>query len=596
MSLPLIYLAFANDSESPLPAISREHDALQELLTDGASRQFYQLHPDPFASIEKVSRNLSAFRDRVYLFHFGGHAGGRQLILTDQEANSDGIAGMLAGQKNLKLVFLNGCSTREQVRLLLDKGIPAVIATSAPINDESAGMFARQFYHALARQHSIEEAFQQAASAVKAAGAHAPKAFRGIDTAENDPGAEGLPWGLYTREGVEEILSWKLPGQRIFASYEPPGWAPNSFIINVLFQALAPYDQNLQAEQARLRAGEDVSEWDVRPHILNCLPSPIAEQLRKLFAPDGGYDKASPERLEKLIYAYSVTMELLAFIMLAQLWDLMWNRTTRNEDIALTPETRANLLEYFRQDEGSIQSFNFIPLIRSARQFLDRKEEAYFLKELEEVRKIYESGGTFSAAIGFMEQLKKEWAAGLTGLDAASLCYQAEEQLAEVFRVLGFLAKYKLRTIKNIYLIRQRHQQPRYRHSLIELERVSSGIQRDRTFEVYADNQSVVFLKSDKDVGEYLNLSPFVLDKSAFTNDHKSFLFFFSHYDKAGKGYCYKYANDPSRSLEVKRKQPALALSLSTPGKKEEEPDYGKAIDEFETFFELVMGTKPEAL
>ena len=342
MSLPLIYLAFANDTASPLPALTREFDALQEILTDGASRQFYQLHNDPFATIDKTCRNLSTFKDRVYLFHYGGHAGGRQLILTDKEANSDGIAGMLAGQKHLKLVFLNGCSTREQVKLLLEKGIPAVIATSAPIDDENARFFAEQFYHALARQHSVEEAFQQAASAVQAAGAPPPASFRGFDL-KGEEGPDSLPWGLYAQKGAAEALRWKLPGQRIFTSYEPPGWTPNSYLIDILFHVLAPYDNNLKAEEDKLRAGEEVTEWDVRPHILNCLPSPIAEQLRKLFAPEGGFDKAGPERLEKLIYAYNVTMELLAFIMLAQLWDLMWNRTTQGEGISLSTEARENV-------------------------------------------------------------------------------------------------------------------------------------------------------------------------------------------------------------------------------------------------------------
>ena len=162
MSLPLIYLAFANDLSSPLEALTREHDSIRELLMEGVNNQCYQLYPEPFATIEKVASGLAAFKDRVHLFHFGGHAGGRQLILTGQVANSDGIANMLAQQKNLKLVFLNGCSTSEQVRLLLELGVPAVIATSAPIDDERAVSFARQFYLALANRHSIGEGFRQA--------------------------------------------------------------------------------------------------------------------------------------------------------------------------------------------------------------------------------------------------------------------------------------------------------------------------------------------------------------------------------------------------------------------------------------------------
>jgi len=87
------------------------------------------------------------YRNRVAIFHYGGHAGGRGLLLETPAgeatvlAHAGALARFLGGQRGLELVFLNGCSTRGQVRGLLDAGVPAVIATSQRIDDEVATEF-----------------------------------------------------------------------------------------------------------------------------------------------------------------------------------------------------------------------------------------------------------------------------------------------------------------------------------------------------------------------------------------------------------------------------------------------------------------------
>ena len=331
MSLPLIYLAFANDLSSPLEALTREHDSIRELLMEGVNNQCYQLYPEPFATIEKVASGLAAFKDRVHLFHFGGHAGGRQLILTGQVANSDGIANMLAQQKNLKLVFLNGCSTSEQVRLLLELGVPAVIATSAPIDDERAVSFARQFYLALANRHSIGEGFRQASAFIQASGNEAPKVHRGI-VFDEAAAEETLPWGLYTREEHPEALSWKLPVeshkeiiiQGASNRYNISRVPINEHLTQVLLDTLAKYDRKLRYTKSDMEEGEEVDIREVRLDIMNSLPAPIGEQIRKLFAagPESQgakMDQISEERLAQLVKTYNTITELLAFIVMAQL-------------------------------------------------------------------------------------------------------------------------------------------------------------------------------------------------------------------------------------------------------------------------------------
>lgn len=95
------------------------------------------------------------YRNRIAVFHYGGHANGYQLLLESSmgkatPAQSDGFAAFLSQQNGLQLVFLNGCSTQMQVQGLLDMAAPVVIATSRAIDDAVAVGFSRLFYRSLA--------------------------------------------------------------------------------------------------------------------------------------------------------------------------------------------------------------------------------------------------------------------------------------------------------------------------------------------------------------------------------------------------------------------------------------------------------------
>jgi len=208
MEADVIFLAFANNSESPLPKLEREGENIYRTLSDGAGKGFYMLHREPFATTEKIAHYLIEFKDRVAVFHYGGHAEGDGLELTDQKANAGGVAQLISGQKKLQLVFLNGCSTKDQVSQLLALGVPAVIATSSPIDDEMATELAEQFYSALTKHHTIREAFAMAAGLVKAKGGQAEQ-YRGIKIKED---TDTFPWGLYTEK--DDVLDWKLPDQK----------------------------------------------------------------------------------------------------------------------------------------------------------------------------------------------------------------------------------------------------------------------------------------------------------------------------------------------------------------------------------------------
>ena len=151
--MDVLFLAFANQQQQLLPTLQEEDQTLYKLLSARAKLQHFQLHRDSFVTTETLPSFLTLYRDKISIFLFSGHAGRDRLIFTEgQTAHASGIAAMLGQCPNLKLVFLNGCSTQGQVAMLLEHQVPVVIATSSPVSDESATFFSIRFFEALQQQ------------------------------------------------------------------------------------------------------------------------------------------------------------------------------------------------------------------------------------------------------------------------------------------------------------------------------------------------------------------------------------------------------------------------------------------------------------
>lgn len=208
MPSPVFFLSFANDATDPLPNLEKEHALIYAHLNDAANQQQIQIHSEQFATVDNVSDYLTKYDNRVSVFHYGGHADSQQLFLQGGAAYGSGLAHQLSQQESLKLVFLNGCSTEEQVRLLLALGIPAVIATTVDVDDSLAAEFAGQFYQVIANGQTIKKAFEKAAAFVATkTGGERPKIYeRGLGRKKKEEGK--LAWGLYAME--EEVLGEML--------------------------------------------------------------------------------------------------------------------------------------------------------------------------------------------------------------------------------------------------------------------------------------------------------------------------------------------------------------------------------------------------
>lgn len=218
MEKPVIFLAFANNQDDYLPMLNRERKNIYRSLRWFNDNDVIKVEAEATTALEDVFEVFTEYDNQITIFHYGGHADSYHLQLQapekdDRAAYAIGLAQLLGRQKNLKLVFLNGCATKAQVDLLLKEGVKAVIATSSKIQDKMATEFAELFYNSLAGHSTIERAFQIAKAFISSKyKAQSIQVFRDVVFQMGEQvEADGFPWGLYLNEGAEEVLNWTLP-------------------------------------------------------------------------------------------------------------------------------------------------------------------------------------------------------------------------------------------------------------------------------------------------------------------------------------------------------------------------------------------------
>ncbi|MCB9265907.1 MAG: hypothetical protein H6558_12845 [Lewinellaceae bacterium] len=585
--MDVLFFAYAHSSASPLPALQEEDDKVYSLLTPRALQQHYLIHRDAYTTRQKIREFLILYRDNIFLFSYSGHAGGQELLLADERSRAGGLAQLLGQCPNLKAVILNGCSTRGQVEQLLECGVPLVIATSTPVNDRSAKDFAASFFQSMSLGDTIERAFEigiGAASLGAEITVHRSAALE--DTGE----PEEPIWGIYYK--YRENLDIRLPDKPQQAS--APEFTPNEKLIATLLDSLEGYSEDLEFLAYQEKKGKRVSASKKRMAILNCLPAPVAEHLRKLITPmsgsGDGYDQPGEARLKQLARTYSIITEMMAFILLAQLWEAK----LEHGELVLPEKSMEVIHEFLHRARIEVDSYDYIELIRSIRQAFEEKANQglveFFVPELEEIKELPYKNDNFMAANFFLNTLRRRLnTGGIAAGEVPALCLRAEESLAEIFLHMGFMAEYTLASINDIDIEKYRHlRKPTFRHNIVRLIDLLGGLdQTDLVLERFTDNRSILLIKEPEEGGRLreLNLSPFIIDKHAFEEDARdtevSNIYFFSHYDKQKDSYYFYRAYNPDEELLeagnqqlmiVKAQLDAFFELLSPPGNEPERP------------------------
>ena len=214
MAKPVIFFAFANSIERYLPNLKKEERALMDMALQLKMDQgLIDFIPPMQITSDDLFHYIAKIGDRINILHFSGHAASYHLELDhSQKYKIDQFCNLIGGLNHLKLVFLNGCSTKGMVDKLLAAGVQAVIATSEEVDDYSATDFSIAFYHAFSSKgKSLRFAFNQALSNLTNQPTEADKFIarssmgRFDALAERDP----LPWALYYKNEDQVILDWQ---------------------------------------------------------------------------------------------------------------------------------------------------------------------------------------------------------------------------------------------------------------------------------------------------------------------------------------------------------------------------------------------------
>lgn len=205
---PALVFAYANDradDDRYLRNLPEERRAIKAALRAATESRRCEAVECANATLEEVLDECQRRSSRLLLFHFAGHADGKTLLFEERGgqpagAGASSIAEFLGAVPSLKLVVLNGCSTEAQVKALLERGVPAVVATGTAVADEVATRFAGRFYAALAEGETIQDAFDQASGAVRATlGASDEQAHRAATRglAADRPAPDAWPWQIH---------------------------------------------------------------------------------------------------------------------------------------------------------------------------------------------------------------------------------------------------------------------------------------------------------------------------------------------------------------------------------------------------------------
>ncbi|MFK7922811.1 MAG: hypothetical protein AB8H47_12680 [Bacteroidia bacterium] len=349
---------------------------------------------------------------------------------------------------------------------------------------------------------------------------------------------------MYHHPDRADVLDERLPsGMR---EEVPESFEPNELLIQDIYQALLD-------EEVLLASRKPPKLSRQRMAILNHLPAPIAEHLRKLFVPlgdsDEGYNKIGPNRLRQLSATYQVLMELLCFTLLAQLWE----ENLKDNSVPLQSATKEQILSFLQLPAAERQAFHFIPFIRSLRQALDAANIEYFVEELSTMSQLIAEDTDFRRGCSYFDFLQQRLIQqNDTQLQAevGRLCVEAEQHLAAIFSELGFLGHYTLATIKQILVQKHRHRKTAsFEHVVVRLVDLLGGMdQEDEIFASFLDSQSVILLKEEEEdqALEFLSLSPFVIDENAFVdNSDVSKIYFYHHLQAHPKAWAYRWAYKP---------------------------------------------------
>lgn len=583
---PVFLFAFANQQDAYLEALKGEERAIRECLSGRHDQQVLECLSLGSTSLEDIYRSFHRFHNRIAVFHYGGHSNSEALLLEGHSTRAANLATLMGMQDGLQLVVLNGCSNRAQAQTLLDAGVKVVVGTSCPIDDDKAGLFATQFYQGLASGSTIKQAFDGAISYLSdKRSVPAERVFRGLASRSG----QEVPWALYYQN--EEDLLWVAPAspaeRRSPADFDYqedvsiPHRKVNEALISQVAQGLGQYFPDIgQLQQQFRQAPHPELYLDLKDQVLKKYPSIISSHIAALFSPEARL--LSRQRLYELNYTYLALCRYLTGIALSNLWEASVDENFQpRPGFCIPTELRQDVQQYLRLGVNDAPTFDYIWLLAGIHRILEANEAPLFMAELGGLhRALADDKATYDAYRFLHQELCQPVAAGKVHKDdIGELCLKAEHHLGLLLQKCAFLATYDLATIRDIRVSKGRRETVAaflHDNGLLRGSNEKSIAIYPTPREDYTENQSVVVTKSFYQGERTLNLTPFLIDRNAFSTKKGGLPDIYFYYGLDQGKRCYQRAST-MKDLYTVEKEEADAMV----------PSFNLDFDGMEVLYEL---------
>jgi hypothetical protein len=244
--------------------------------------------------------------------------------------------------------------------------------------------------------------------------------------------------------------------------------------------------------------------------LVENFPWPIGIELRRLFT------KTSLGRdlLTHIFRTFERTLQFISFIMVSQLMD------EKVKDRITIPE---NFKKEFRHRFPMLGLGDYTWLITSIGNFLKQQNLEWFMPEISQNfnKGFYESLNS----LVLPRNILMHFQSNPTNQDIERDCNIFAEKLAKVLSKVAFLVNYRLVYVKDIKVVKSKNQEAFFHHDLDLLHNTHSDFTAARIEGIrFTESNSVLLMKQTKSIGEYLNLSPLIIDtKSEIIDDQKRF-------------------------------------------------------------------------
>lgn len=548
---PVLFFAFANDKDNYLDNLKEEEREIRNALAQAHDSGLIEFLSIGSTTAADIFNEFNRHRDRIAIFHYGGHAGGTQLSLEDEPGNANGLAKLFAEAPKLQLVFLNGCSTKGQVDKLFKAGVKSVIATTNPIDDTKAREFATEFYKTLATKGTLETAFNSAFAFLQTHGKIKDKDVK--PTLEGIPEADGV-WGMYTK--YRSALGWKLTEPTlVFPDKQIPSKAVNEYLLTVTLDALkefVPYKAVANPAQDRLNR---------KGHLINNYPSIIGSQISNLFQKH--LEKKDILRIRQMQVSFIRIIRFIVSIVISNLWE----EIHKKETTSISNEARFQIDSFINASQEDWKGFSYLSLLKILFAEFHTQNLDWILENFSQ---LFTEESEFKKTISFFESLHAKLEIGITDAEIEKITGESEYYFSLLLKELSFLSECYLTSNKNIFIMKSKFHREMFNHEMQVLVGNQSE-EENRQVDYFLDSHSVFLVCTTKSGICYLNLSPFILDINSFqkekTNISDIYLFLYSDAKKNTETIYYDHLSEGNIKMEEK----PLAISAEMISQLEEE-------------------------